>query len=428
MENPMEKKISYDFPFYLLLIFLFLDYVRPQSFLPVFESLKLGMIVQGLLLLCLVATGNLLNFKNIQTKLFLALILLMTIHVPIATNNYWAFQIWRTVGLYFIVYLSIISFVDSFQKIEKFVQIWMIIIFVISIIGLINGGRVPNSAFMGDENDFALGMTIAIPFSYFMFLDATDIRKKIYYLLGIGTLVYANVMSYSRGGFIGLATVFLYCWFKSSRKILTGFIIMVLAWGLYLAAPASYWERIRSIKEENIEQGTGEARWYSWKLAWRMFRSHPIIGVGPGNYRMVVEGYQTEEELLYRPAYRRNMWGRAAHSLYFTLLSELGVVGVLLFFGMLVSYYRDMRGLNQEEKRLREIVGSRGLDHIDNDSGYAAFGEARYIISGINGSLFGFLVSATFLSVFDYPHFWILIALCTAIINVKKSTLSPVGA
>jgi O-antigen ligase len=421
MEQHSERRIIYDIPFILLLIFLFIDYVRPQDIAPGIASFKIGMAIQILLFLYLVLKGKFLNFINIQTKLFLTLVLLMAIHVPIAVNNYWAFQTLRAVALYFIVYMSIISFADSLQKIEKFIQIWMILIFLCGIIGLINGGSVPNSAYLGDQNDFALAMTMAIPFSYFMFLGAPEIRKKVYYLFGVGTLVSANVISFSRGGFIGLTSVFIYCWFKSPKKILSGFLMMVLIGGLYFAAPASYWDRIRSIKEENIEQGTGEARWYSWKLAMRMFRSHPLIGVGPGNYPIVVEDYQTEEELLYRPAYRRNMWGRAAHSLYFTLLSELGLTGLLLFFGMLVSCYRDVRRLQKEDTAIREIEVRQNLGHLANNSVHAASQKSRYMLSGIIGSLFGFLVSATFLSVPYYPHIWILIGLLTATTNAIKS-------
>jgi len=109
----------YDFPFYLLLIYLFFEYGRPQSFFPVIGALHPGYILHTLLFLCLFLKGKLLNFKNIQTRCFLGLLLLTTLHGPIAVNNYYAYLIWRGTLLYFIVYLSIVNFVDSFEKIEK---------------------------------------------------------------------------------------------------------------------------------------------------------------------------------------------------------------------------------------------------------------------------------------------------------------------
>ena len=45
-----------------------------------------------------------------------------------------------------------------------------------AIIGIMNGGRVPGSSFMGDENDFALAMNMIIPLVYFMFQKATSTK------------------------------------------------------------------------------------------------------------------------------------------------------------------------------------------------------------------------------------------------------------
>ena len=107
-----ENATHYDFPFYLLLIYLFFEYGRPQSFFPVIGAFHPGWILHTLLFLCLFLKNKLFNLKNIQTKCFLGLVLLMALRVPIAVNNYWAYQIWRSTTLYFIVYLSIVNFVD----------------------------------------------------------------------------------------------------------------------------------------------------------------------------------------------------------------------------------------------------------------------------------------------------------------------------
>ena len=116
-----SKKTSYDLPFYFVLIFLLFEYGRPQGLLPVIGKLRIGMIIQLLLLLFLIAKKNSLNMRLIQSKCFLGLILLMTLHGPFATNNYWAFMRWYSTVLYFIVFLSIINFVDSYSKIKIYI-------------------------------------------------------------------------------------------------------------------------------------------------------------------------------------------------------------------------------------------------------------------------------------------------------------------
>lgn len=420
------NKKKYSFPFYLLVIFLFFEYGRPQSFYPIIGALHPGVILHLLLFLCLLLEVKLFNLKNIPTKYFLGLILLMSLHVPIAVNNYWAYRIWRAMVLYFIVYLSVINFVDSFPKIEKYIDMWIIINIFCAIVGIKNGGKVPNSGFMGDENDFALVMNMAIPFAYFMFLETNSIKKKSLYLVAVGIFITANIASLSRGGFVGLIPVILYCWYKTPRKILSTIIVALMVTTILLAASPKYWDEVRSIKEQNIQTGTGEGRWYAWKITWRIFLDHPIIGVGQGNGPIFMGRYQSSEDLLHRPP----IWGRAIHSLYFTLISELGLVGTLLFIAMLYYSHRDLKQILKLEKELLQKKTEENLVDFEGDLFINQLRKLRFIIFGMNGALIGFSISAIFLSVFYYPHFWLLIAIIVAINNIVKSKIyrTPVAS
>jgi len=397
------KKGLFDLPFYLILIHLFFDYGRPQSFFPIIGALHPGYILHTLLFLCLFLKGKLLNFKNIQTKCFLGLLLLMTLHGPIAVNNYYAYLIWRGTLLYFIVYLSIVNFVDSFEKIEKYIDIWIIINLFCAFVGLKHGGRVPNSGFMGDENDFALVMNMAIPFAYFMFLETSSTKKKILYLSACCIFIAANVASLSRGGFVGLVPVILYCWYKTPKKFLSTIIVAIMISILYFSASPKYWQEVKSIKEENIQKGTGAGRWYLWKCALRIFLDHPIIGVGQGNFPWNVQ--------LYEPLTAKKLHGgKAVHSLYFTLISELGLIGILLFSGMLYFSYKELKWILKKEKEflLKQNQSKQIIQQLH---------KIKFIIFGITGAMLGYLVSGAFLSVLYYPHFWLLISLCVALKN-----------
>jgi len=405
MIEMISDRKTYNFPFYLLLIYLFFDYGRPQSFFPFIGALHPGWVIHPLLFLCLLLKNKLFNLKNIQTKCFLGLILLMMLHGPIAVNNYWAYKIWRGTMLYFIVYLSIVNFVDSFEKIEKYIDIWIIINVFCAFVGLKHGGRVPNSGFMGDENDFALVMNMAIPFAYFMFLETDSIKKKIFYLTACGLFIGANVASFSRGGFVGLLPVAAYCWYKTPRKALAT-IVMSLMLIVFLAfTTESYWAEMKTIKEENIQKGTGAGRWYLWKCAWRMFLDHPIIGVGQGNFPWNVH--------LYEPLTTKRLHGgKAVHSLYFTLIPELGLVGILLFSGMLYFSYKDLKWILKKEFLLKQNQSKEIIQQLH---------KIRFIIFGITGAMLGYLVSGAFLSVLYYPHFWFLIALTVSLKNIVDS-------
>ena len=135
------------------------------------------MITIALLALLLGLSGKI-SLKAPQTKCFLGLVILMIFHVPIAENNYWAFWVFYGQISFFIIYLSVITFINDFRKLSMYIDLFILINIFCALMGLKNGGKIPGSAFMGDENDFALVMNMAIPFAYFMFMESDSKKKK----------------------------------------------------------------------------------------------------------------------------------------------------------------------------------------------------------------------------------------------------------
>ena len=69
--------------------------------------------------------------------------------------------------------------------------------------------------------------------------------------------------------------------------------------------------------QERLTAPGASGRFEEWEVAWRQFRAEPATGAGAGTYQAVwAENRPTPREL------------RDAHSLYFELASELGVVGL----------------------------------------------------------------------------------------------------
>lgn len=409
---PVEGSGSdrFDYPFYLVLIYLVLDYGRPQDFFPFIKALHPGWFVQAALFFCLISRGAL-NLSYVQTKCLALLLLMMAIHVPIAVNNFWALQMFIAMLLYCIVYLSIANFVDSCRKIERFIDSWIIINLVGAIVGIMNGGKVPNSAFMGDENDFALAMNMTTAFAFFMWLHTDRFKKKLFYLCAAGVFVAAAVASLSRGAFIGLIAVGLFCWLNSPKKVLSSVGVALMVAVLYLTAPATYWDDMATIQEEGTQEGTGGERWYSWKCGWKMFLDNPIIGVGQGNFPWNFGRYEPPEG-----HNGRLHGGREAHSIYFTLIPELGVVGTILFFALLRYSLKGMKIVVKGKKTHRVSTAQSDTKEATGKKP----GKLEHVILGVQGAFAAYFVGGIFLSVLYYPHFWILMALSLAIANVRK--------
>ncbi|MFX0196753.1 MAG: O-antigen ligase family protein, partial [Candidatus Hodarchaeota archaeon] len=153
---------------------------------------------------------------------------------------------------------------------------------------------------------------------------------------------------------------------------------------------------------------TGEHRLYLWGCAWRMFLDNPLVGTGQGNGPWTISKYEPREGW-----YGRSEASRVFHSLYFTIIAELGVIGAFLFMGMLFPSFRDTKRIL---KLGEKYSNNQGENQTGN--GFLHFKESKCIVLSIRGALITYLVSGGFLSVLYYPHFWLLLGLSVALKNM----------
>ena len=313
------------------------------------------------------------------------MLFLLAAHVPFATNNFWAYTVTLGFLLLFPLSISIVLFVDTLETLRAFMKWWNFLAIYVAVNGIIGRG-VAGSSFLSDENDFSLLMNIMIPFSLCLFVYEEKRTMKVFYLTSSLLCVVSIVMSSSRGGFVGLMAVFGVIWLVSPRKILSMVLVGILALGVYVAADQKYWDRMSTI--ENTDEGTAKARIDSWQAGWDMFKDNPL-GVGPGNFPVRFPEYQPD-------SFTKGMWGRQAHSLWFTLLPELGIPGVLLYLSLL-------------RLNLRDLLYLRRLYPKSDKQRFSYFLSVAFM-----ASLTGYFVSGTFLSVLYYPHYWYLTAMIVA--------------
>lgn len=407
------RRTGFGLPFWLTVLYLAFEYGRPQDSLPALGYLHLPGVVTVALGLALLTSGRV-DLSNIQTKLFMVFLGLMAALVPFAVNNYWAFYTTLAMLLLFVAYLAIVNFVDSFEKFETIINAWIGFHVYLAITGILHKGMGVGGYF-GDENDLALALNMIMPFSFFLALEAKTQSKRVLFLISTAIFLVAIAATSSRGGFLGLVAVGLYCWFRSPRKLMSAMAVLLLIFTILQFAPEGYWDRMNTITTDTDDPyGTGQERIYSWKAGWKMFLDYPILGVGPGNFPWNFESYEPPEGFGATAIDTgRFNGGRAAHSLYFTLIPELGIVGTILFAWMVLSSLRDLRFIR---KRIRE-----NPQQLEEDKYFRE--RVRYLTLALGGSLPGFLVSGAFLSVLYYPNFWIWMALVVAL---KRQVVSSI--
>jgi probable O-glycosylation ligase (exosortase A-associated) len=403
-------------PFLIVLAYVFVDYGRPQDWLTPLQALRPGMLVYTAGFIALI------KYKKIAVppiaKYIFAFLALMAISVPIATNNGRAFSFTKDFALFmFGAVMPVMTFVESPKQTSIFFRYWIGINALLAFYGLTHGGRGVGS-FLGDENDFCLAVNVALPYSFFLMSAAKSKTEKLL-MLGCLALGLASVVtSLSRGGFLGLLAAAAAIWLRSPNKIRTLVIMLAAVAVLSLTVSDAYWKEMQTIQTADEEGDTGANRLYFWGIGWKMFLDNPIIGVGPANFQYNSFYYEDPE----KAARGFHVWGKAAHSLYFTLLPEEGIVGVYIFTAIGIIGWRLRRQVGLSFRALQKTRPELITDQL----------KELYLLSrAIDVSLLAYLVTGAFISVLYFPHFWLIAAFSVVVrraFDAELQRIAPVPA
>ena len=240
----------------------------------------------------------------------------------------------------------------------------------------------------------------------------TDSKWYRLFLVGtLGLLLFTITATMSRGGFVGLVAVAIACWLASPRKAVSLVGIVALSLVVLSFVPSSYWDEMKTIETSTENDDTGAQRLYLWGMGWKMFKDNPILGVGPTNFQWNNYKYEDGEQA----SRGLHIWGKGAHSLYFTLLPEEGLAGVVVFLALLILGIRDNMRIRKIYKRLKRNGAPPEL--LGRLYALTVYSRANDV------AVLGYLVTGAFLSVLYYPYFWLQAGLGVAITRVFHETV-----
>jgi len=366
----------------LLLLYFLLEYARPAPL----QALRLQfLIVITLGLAWLVSSPRKLATPLIGIVAFVGWCML---GVLLASNNFAAYLMSRVMFGNLVIALGI-SWVLSVQRFFVLgIWSWVAVMTYVAVFAMVSGGIGPGG-FIGDENDVALGLCTALPFTFFGIEGFRGWRR--WAALGLFvTLLSGIVATLSRGGFVGLAALMVYSFIVSRHKLRNLGLVVLFGVGFLFLAPAKYLAEIGTI---SADDDTATHRFYMWTTAYRMWIDNPIMGVGAGNFPYRIGSYQPMEGDWPSHYFLRDFSGTASHSMYFELLAEHGLVGVGFVALVVVSHFRVIARARRLAAHLRRANRS-AQDFAE------LYGPA------LAAGMVGFLAAGTFLSVTYYPYLW----------------------
>jgi O-antigen ligase len=238
-----------------------------------------------------------------------------------------------------LIFLLMVNTVTSPKRVERLCWVIVLAFGYISArvifdylrgVNLIEGNRAsgPVNGFFANPNDLALNLVAFLPLAM-MYAKRPGPTIKRLLSLGISLLMLvALVFTKSRSGQLGAAAMLLaYLLFTRSLTpatliglVMTGMIVMPML-------PASYWERMESIfNEEKDVTGSREERRQLMQQAWRIFLENPVFGIGAGQF----QNYGAQGQAA--------RW-RVTHNALLQIAAELGVFGVIAFVFLIVRAF-----------------------------------------------------------------------------------------
>jgi O-antigen ligase len=216
---------------------------------------------------------------------------------------------------------------------------------------------------VGDPNYLAAFLVPAIVFALFMFAAQRGAFQRWLSMSSVVICSLALFRTESRGGLVASGVVLVVAVFLSGpvRFRALALISTIAAFGVFYFTLVAPPQALARITEFHANQGSGRVD--LWEVAVQVFRDHPIIGVGAGNFRVVEPAYAITDINLRRLDLVVDLT-KVVHNTYLHLLTEIGLIGLALFVSMIVAAIAlGMRAIKKDSK-LRDLemeILARGL-------------------------------------------------------------------
>lgn len=335
--------------------------------------------------------------RSPEMVLLLTMTVLFTLNTMVAMFPT-AWIEWEKVVKVLIMTFFTVVLIDTRPKLRMVLIVTVLSIGFVSckgaIWGVLTGGQYrlwgPEGSALEDNNSMALALNVHIPMALFLAKTEQRPRVRLAFLVIALFSLFGVVLTYSRGGLLGLAAVLVMLTYRARRSV--GLIfLMIVAFGTILVfIPHTWYDRMKTI-ETYEEDDSAMQRIETWKFAWSLALQRPLTGGG-------FEGFRANPSQ-----------GRNPHSIYFGMLGEQGFVVFFLFIALLASCYT---GLARIEKR------TRGRPEL---AWYADLSAMLRV------SLVGYMVSGTFLNLQYFDLFYLLVALVAImryLVRVESAALA----
>ncbi len=203
---------------------------------------------------------------------------------------------------------------------------------------------------------------------------------KVVYLAMTGIMLFANMITYSRGGFLGLIAASGFLAWKLGRKnrLIVSSSALLIGGLITVLAPNNFGLRVLSIFIPGLDAaGSSDQRRELLERSILVSLRNPW-GIGIGNFPIV------------------GVHNLVSHNAYTQVSSELGILGLIAYLIFIISPFRKLGAID------RTLFAKDNLDWF------------YYFSIGLQGSFIAYFVASFFASVAYYWYVYYLVAYAVA--------------
>lgn len=276
---------------------------------------------------------------------------------------------------------------------------------------LLSGGghKVEPMPNWGDNNQVALIVLMAMPILAHV-REVSEARLlRLGALAGIILFAVCVVATASRGGLVGLLILALAGIAITRHKVRYLAAMLIAGMVLVQTVPESWMQRMDTIQSAD-QDDSFMGRVVVWKLSTLIALDHPLFGGGlhAVQSQNVWDAYVPSlGRLSFIPTGEPDVRPHAAHSIYFEVLGDTGILGLMVFLGIVASCVRTGFQIK---------AAARGRPDLE---------WATNLATMLQISLLTFLVTGALLSAAYHDLIFIIFALFSAVRAAAAAAPSP---
>jgi len=389
--------------FWWLCIYIFFEYVRPQTAYPILTILPWSFLALGLTLFTWFTSKN----RKIPSSPLTGPITILFISILIsATFSY--FPAWSRHYIdipinWFLLYILFISIVTTKNRLFIVVLLLMLASFKMSQHASISWiqrgfafarwGIAGGQGWFGNAADLGVQLCIFVPLAFYFYVSFNSNWgkfKKLFFMSFFITGILGIIATGERGTLLGLVAMGIFSILASKKRFKSLILLFVVSAIVYSIIPQQFLDRFENMGEDK----TSKSRLLYWGHGLEMFNENPVIGIGYYNWVPYYKQKYPGESL-------RGEKQEVAHSAPITVLAELGSIGFLTYYFIVLKIYLVNRRIIKSEDENPDIF-------ISN------------LARALNIGLIGFIVTSMVVSVQYYPFLWVQACLTASLDILQK--------